>query len=202
MQVPRSTRARVLLLALPVLLVLAVGVGSAFAAIPNPGDGKYYACLVRSTGAVRVINFPKVRTCPKGQKLISWNVQGPAAAQGAQGPQGAPGPAGATGITKITLTTVTANSVIPIGTSGSVVATCPAGKIVGGGHGLQLGNVISVNFVKSGLVPNSAIDWVVEAYNGGGGPATITAYAICMTTDPGTVIATASKSKVAKRHGK
>jgi hypothetical protein len=147
-QAPRSTRARALLLALPGLLVLAVGVGSAFAAIPNPGDGKYYACLVRSTGAVRVINFPKVSTCPKGQKLIGWDAQGPGGAQGSQGAQGPQGPAGTAGITKITPTTVTSNSVIPIGTSGNAVATCPAGKLVGGGYGLQLGNVMSVNFFK------------------------------------------------------
>jgi hypothetical protein len=81
----------------PVLLVLAVGVGSAFGAIPNPGDGKYYACRVKATGAVRLINFPKVSTCPAGERLISWNAkgpQGPAGTQGAQGPKGDQGPAG------------------------------------------------------------------------------------------------------------
>ncbi len=75
-----------------VLVVLAIGVGSAIAAIPN--DGTYYACLTKSSGALKVINYPKVSTCPKGQKLIKWNQHGAQGPQGAQGAQGAQGPAG------------------------------------------------------------------------------------------------------------
>ena len=79
-------------LVVAVLIVLALGVGTVYAAIPN-GNGTYRACLVKATGNVRLINYPKVSTCPKGEKLISWNAKGPAGAAGAQGPQGPAGPA-------------------------------------------------------------------------------------------------------------
>jgi hypothetical protein len=73
-----------------ILIVLAVGVGSAIAAIPN--NGTYYACLTKSTGVMEVINYPKVK-CAKGTQLIKWSQQGPAGPQGVQGPKGDPGPA-------------------------------------------------------------------------------------------------------------
>ena len=77
------------------LVVLALGAGTVYAAIPN-GDGKYYACRVKNTGAVRLINYPKVKTCPTGEKLISWNAKGPQGPAGPAGPrdQGDQGPAG------------------------------------------------------------------------------------------------------------
>ena len=58
------------------LVVLALGAGTVYAAIPT-GDGKYYACLVKSSGAVRLINYPKVKTCKSGERLINWNAKGP-----------------------------------------------------------------------------------------------------------------------------
>ena len=76
-----------------VVIILALGVGTVYAAIPTR-TGKYSACLVKNTGAVRLINFPKVSTCPKGEKLINWNAKGPAGPQGPQGAQGPQGPAG------------------------------------------------------------------------------------------------------------
>jgi hypothetical protein len=75
------------------LIVLALGAGTVYAAIPN-SNGKYYACYVKDTGVVKLINYPKVRTCPKGEKLIDWNAKGPAGPQGPQGAQGDRGPAG------------------------------------------------------------------------------------------------------------
>ena len=67
------------------LIVLAVGVGSAIAAIPN--NGTYYACLTKSTGVVKVINYPRVK-CAKGQTLIKWSQQGPAGPAGPGSPLG------------------------------------------------------------------------------------------------------------------
>jgi len=49
------------------LVVLALGAGTVYAAIPN-GTGTYHACYVKATGAVRLINYPKVKTC--GRVLI------------------------------------------------------------------------------------------------------------------------------------
>ena len=209
MHVPRSTRARVMLLALPVSLVLAVGVGTVFGAIPNPGDGRYHACRVKATGAVRLINYPKVSTCPKGQKLIDWGrtgpqgpagtagAQGPAGAEGAQGLQGAQGVPGTAGITKITLTKVSKTFGIASGAIKNDVATCPAGKVVGGGFSADLADV---KITQSR--PEGVNGWLVDGTNAGINTWFVTIYAICMTTDPSTVIATASKSKVAKKRGK
>ena len=55
--------------------MLALGAGTVSAAIPN-GNGTYYACLAKDTGGVRLINYPKVSTCPKGEKLIKLERQG------------------------------------------------------------------------------------------------------------------------------
>ena len=74
--------------------------------------------------------------------------------------------------------------------------TCPSGKVVGGGH-VQTGPV-TANLL--GSKPISSNTWQASVYNPALADATVTAYAICMTTDPGTIIATASKGKVAKKH--
>ena len=71
------------------LVVLALGAGTVYAAIPN-GNGKVYACYVKSTGAVRLINYPKVKNCKSGEKLIKWSAQGPAGPVGPQGPGAGP----------------------------------------------------------------------------------------------------------------
>jgi len=78
------------------LVVLALGAGTVYAAIPN-GSGTYYACRVSNTGVVKLINYPKVSTCPQGEKLISWNAKGPQGPAGPQGPTGDRGPTGADG---------------------------------------------------------------------------------------------------------
>jgi hypothetical protein len=75
-------------------LVVEVGIGSAIAVIPN--NGTYYACLVKKTGAVKVIKYPKVQ-CPTGTCLIKWKAKGPAGPQGVQEPQGPQGDQGPKG---------------------------------------------------------------------------------------------------------
>ena len=77
------------------LIVLAVGAGTVYAAIPN-GSGTYYACLTKSSGVVRLINYPKVK-CATSERFIKWSQQGPAGPAGVQGPKGDPGSAGASG---------------------------------------------------------------------------------------------------------
>jgi hypothetical protein len=182
------------------LVVLAIGAGTAYAAIPN-ASGSYYACLVKDTGAVRLINYPKVKTCPDGQRLISWNQQGPA---GPQGPQGAQGPAGSAGITRITVTTVPGDFTIPAGDplggtpNSGVTVACPAGKVVGGGYSSDSsGNVIVTDSRPDGN------GWRVEAANVNGTYAqTVGAYAVCLTTDPAAVIAKVAPAKSGKNHRK
>ncbi len=191
-----------------VVVILALGVGTVYAAIPNPTNKKFYACFVKSTGVVRLINYPTVSTCPKGQRLIDWNAkgpvgqQGPQGVQGMQGPVGPQGPAGEAGITNITLTkkVQTFNANEAIGQTGSVDAVCPAGKVVGGGFAQWEDNLRVIN-----SYPVTTDTWRVkwkkmEADEGVVGPP-VYAYAICMTTDPAGVITTA-KVKVAKKKGR
>ena len=187
------------------LVVLALGAGTVYAAIPN-SNGKYYACYVKNTGVVKLINYPKVSTCAKGEKLINWSAQGPQGPQGpagAQGPagpagaQGPAGPAGAAGITKINLTQVNSSfdllAVVNDTNSGTV--TCPAGKVVGGGFGQGAYGAIITDSRPSGI--NA---WIVYAKNTAASVATVSIYAICMTTDPSAVIARASNFTPAKKH--
>jgi hypothetical protein len=196
------------------LLLLAVGVGSALGAIPNPGDGKYYACFSKASGAMRVIDYPKVSKCPQGQKLIDWGRtgpqgpagpgggQGPGGPQGLGGPQGDQGIQGSPGITRINLNQVPGNPIVGIDgqTFGTATATCPAGKVVGGGFTQDDAGMVDI--LRSWPINPST--WQVQGFNFDlAGPThihTFQAYAICMTTDPGTVIATAGKGfKIAKK---
>jgi hypothetical protein len=149
---------------------------------------------------VRLINYPKVQ-CAKGTQLIKWSQQGPAGpagvqgvqgaqgAQGLQGEQGLQGPPGEAGITKVTLTMVPGPlTLIPATLHGSAVVPCPAGKVVGGGFTLASGSDSLVNFDMSR--PTGSTEWRVAARNSSTTlDATIGAWAICMTTDPGAVIA-------------
>jgi hypothetical protein len=125
-----------------VLIVLALGVGTVYAAIPN-GSGTYRACLVKANGTVKLINFPKVSTCPKGERLITWNAKGPAGpagpqgAEGAQGPQGPQGPSGSSHWGDIADKPAGfADGVDDIGPSyaSSIIYTWP-GQLSGGGAG-------------------------------------------------------------------
>jgi hypothetical protein len=45
------------------LVVLVIGAGTVYAAIPN-ARGTYYACLIKDTGAARLIDYPKVKRAP------------------------------------------------------------------------------------------------------------------------------------------
>ena len=191
------------LVALLAVVLVAPGLDPAEGAIPNK-NGLYRACLTKSTGAVRVINYPKVK-CAKGQRLISWNAKGPAGPQGpqgspgAQGAQGIQGAPGAAGITKITLTRVATEpaKAIPPNDFTNTSVDCPAGKVVGGGFNAAT----DVNVFFSNAV--DADTWWVGGRNPSNENKVLQAYAICMTTEPGTVIATASKGyKVAKRKGR
>ena len=83
-------------LVVAVLIVLALGVGTVYAAIPS-GNGKVYACYVTNTGAVKLIDYPKVKTCQAGEKLISWNAKGTGWSGGTRRPVGSAGTQGRLG---------------------------------------------------------------------------------------------------------
>ena len=91
----RLRRRRVLLVALPLLALVA---GVALAAKPSarrPSTAVINACVKKGSGQVRVVR--PGAGCRKNESRLSWNVQGPAGPRGATGAAGATGPAGAAG---------------------------------------------------------------------------------------------------------
>jgi hypothetical protein len=85
------SRRRLLLAALPLVVMLAVGV--AYAAIPDAGV--INGC-VGGNGNLRVIDAAQ-EACKSSEAALSWNQQGPKGEAGAVGPQGQVGPAGPQG---------------------------------------------------------------------------------------------------------
>jgi len=191
------------------LVVLALGAGTVYAAIPN-GSGTYYACLTKSSGVVRLINYPKV-TCATGERFIKWSQQGPAGpagVQGVQGPKGDQGPAGPAdwnaipnkpagfsdgvddGVTGMKLTTVSSSLNVASTKWISIGVDCPAGsKVTGGG----LGDTSDlVDWTASYPIVNGT-GWAVRAYNGDTTVKPITVFAVCMSVEPPGVITTAKK---------
>jgi hypothetical protein len=71
-RLPRLRRRSLVLLG--VFAIGAVAAGVAWATIPSP-DGVIHACFVRATGALRVIDAPRVK-CKRSEKAIHWNVAG------------------------------------------------------------------------------------------------------------------------------
>jgi hypothetical protein len=184
-------------------LVVAVGIGSAIAVIPN--QGTYYACLTKSTGVVKVINHPKAK-CATGQKLIKWNAKGPAGPQGDQGPAGPADwgaipnvPAGFAdgvdndGVTGVRLTRVTGvGQSLPSGESRSAIVECPAGsRVISGGYVTSAPGDFSV--LQSLAFPDST-GWSIKAiYEGTVTGISIAALAQCMSVEPTGAITVAKK---------
>jgi hypothetical protein len=110
-------------------LAVALAVLAAVGAAGAQSAGVIRACVNTNSGAVKIVGSGD--GCAGSERLLTWNVQGPA------GPQGPLGPAGASGVTG--LETVTRVVTLPPG-AGSVVhanVTCPAGKVVlSGGYRL------------------------------------------------------------------
>jgi hypothetical protein len=180
--------------ALLAVALVAPGLDPVAGAIPNK-NGTYSACLTKSTGALKVINYPKVK-CATGQRLIKWNAKGPAGpagpagAQGAQGAQGDPGPQGPkgdAGITRITLTTHSKDELVAPAQYKYIDVTCPAGKATGGGFF----DVSPTTHVFDSR-PYGTATWSVWVRNDGNADDYVSAYVICMTTDPSAVIASLS----------
>jgi hypothetical protein len=200
------------------LVVLALGAGTVYAAIPN-GNGKYYACYVKNTGVVKLINYPKVSTCPKGEQLISWNAKGPqgpagpVGPKGDQGPKGDPGPAdwnaiankpagfadGADneGVTAVKIKTVTSTTpaIVAAGNLGEDYVDCPTGFLaVGGGYHLGGTFVDLANLVIWHAGAMDVDTWQVSGYKPSGGSVTITAQVTCMRAEPAGLVIAAKNS--------
>jgi hypothetical protein len=65
----RSWLARRLVVVLAVVAVFALGSSVVLAAIPNT-NGSVYACYAKTTGAMRVVNYPTVR-CTSSEKMLA-----------------------------------------------------------------------------------------------------------------------------------
>ena len=93
----RLPRRRLLLVALPLVLVA----GVALAAQPSgrrPSNAVISACVKKTDGRVRIV--AAAATCRRNEQGVSWNAQGqpgPAGPAGAAGQSGPTGPAGAAG---------------------------------------------------------------------------------------------------------
>ncbi len=220
MSAPRSSLGLGSLL-VAVVIVLALGVGTVYAAIPN-GTGTYRACLAKNTGTVRLINYPKVSTCPKGEKLIAWNAKGPAGAQGPQGPAGPADwnaipnkPAGFAdgvdneGITGVKVTRVSGPKSAPQADGVTFAyAYCPEGSLlVGGGADIDTGNdqgaANTTHFLSN--QPGGPRNWFARAWKqlGSGGTYQTQAFAICLSTEPAGNLSLAGKvTKAATKKGK
>jgi hypothetical protein len=117
-------RARTGLLAIGGAIVLAVGGGTAYAAIaggPVDSSGVVHGCYTnRALNGSHVFVLQDAgTTCPKGTTAISWNQAG---ATGPAGPAGPIGPAGATGATGLTGATGAAGPQGPTGLTGATGA--------------------------------------------------------------------------------
>ena len=206
--------------ALLAIAVLATGLSPVSGAIPN--NGTYSACLTKTTGAVEVINYPKVK-CANGRRLIRWSQQGPQGAQGPggpQGPQGPQGPAGPAdwnaipdkpagfadgvdneGVTSVRIRTVTSTpSTIAAPGTASITADCPAGFLaVGGGYILIQGEL---DFF---IYDNGALDadtWLIDVWNPVGAAVIVAAQVHCLRAEPGGLVIAAKNSSYGPKHKK
>ncbi|MFL5955743.1 MAG: hypothetical protein ACJ76I_16725, partial [Gaiellaceae bacterium] len=90
-----SRRVTILLLLCAAGLTLAGAL--AFASIPD-SNGTIHACYSKTSGAVRIIDFP-TQNCTATENPISWSQTGPTGPTGPSGPTGPTGPKGDTGNT-------------------------------------------------------------------------------------------------------
>jgi hypothetical protein len=203
-------------------VVLLSELGPVSGAIPK--NGTYSACLTKSTGKVRVINYPRVK-CAEGQRLIRWSQQGPpgpqgaAGAQGAEGPQGPAGPADWNaipntpagfadgvdheGVTSVKIKTVLSTTPVTIdpGSNAGDTADCPAGFLAVAGGYYVIGYV-DIFIYRSRAA--GAGSWQVDAFKPASSPgaATLTAQVICLRAEPAGLVIAAKGSHYGPKHAK
>ena len=120
----RLPRRRVLLAALPLVLVT----GVALAAQPGgrqPTSAVIHACVKKKTGQVRIVTASAV--CRRDESSVAWNGQGARGPEGTAGQQGPAGPAGAAGPKGDAGAAGAAGAQGPAGPAGPAGLTGPAG---------------------------------------------------------------------------
>jgi hypothetical protein len=164
MEVPRRLRPgrRGLVICGLVAVALGAAAGIAYASIPD-GSGTYTACMLRSTGTIRLIDpsLPPsslLSHCTSLESRITWNQtgpqgpQGPRGATGPQGPTGAQGPKGATGLQGLQGERGqqgTQGSTGPTGQDGAQGPTGPAGTFTG--HYASPNGLFSIDVGDTGI---------------------------------------------------
>jgi hypothetical protein len=165
------------------------------AAIPDK-NGVIKACYVPTLGVLRVVD--STATCQKGETALSWNVVGPQGPAGPigmtgatgpqgiqgpvgpQGPQGVPGPAGGGGVTG--LVRVQVDSPYDDVATKEVFAPCPTGThVLGGGYTFFLGGPTVT--LRQNLPSVDADGWLVSGTNDEGTPWSVSAIAMCASTN-------------------
>ena len=181
----RLSRRRVLLAALPLVLVT----GVALAAQPGgrqPTSAVIHACVKKKTGLVRIVAASA--SCRPGESSMAWNAQGtrgPSGAAGTPGPQGAAGPAGPSLPSLESLNGVGCHLA---GAPGTATLTYDAGGIAtlkcvpsGGGSSAQ----IRVNELMTGST-GAASNEFVELFNAGSSAADVGGFKVAYRSSAGT----------------
>jgi hypothetical protein len=136
-----------------VAAALVVGGGVAVAAIPSTSTGNITGCVLKTTGAARIIDYQAGKRCKATENSLNWAQQGVAGAIGPIGPAGTPGVSGWEIVTAMTPIDTDANK--------SVTAYCPASKVVVGGGGFG-GNTQS-SFAQNSLSGEPGRAWALYA---------------------------------------
>lgn len=80
------------------ILIVAIGImfSTMTATQATPAQSKFYACMKKTSGAIRIVSPTK--KCTKQEIKINWGITGPQGIQGLQGDPGAPGADGQDGV--------------------------------------------------------------------------------------------------------
>ena len=149
----RTQRVR-LTIALGVAIAMSgLVIGMVAASIPGQGN-VIYACYVKATGGLRVIDYPQVN-CLAFETLISWNQQGVAGTPGQAGQNGAKGDAGTQGPIG---PAGPAGPIGPAGPPGAPGSSDPAALVIG---------TLKVHGTNHGQIANGIdvvnYDWKIES---------------------------------------
>ena len=153
-------------------LVLMIGGAVAYAQIPST-DGTITACMVKTSGTIRLIDAEAGATCRSTEKEVTWNQAGQ------------PGIDGVSGYETVVRTRVTDVGIF----FSSLQANCPTGKkVTGGGAGIidEFGGSSPDYDVDMSHPTADNTGWfaIFDVENPSGRTYTLSVYAICATVTP------------------
>jgi hypothetical protein len=181
----RLLRRRVLLAALPLVLVT----GVALAAQPGAqraSSSAIHACVNKKTGLVRIVSASA--RCRRGESAMTWNAQGARGANGAPGAAGPQGPAGPAGPSLPSLESLNGVGCHLAGAPGTAALTYDAEGVAslkcvptGGGSSAE----IRVNEFMTGST-GAASNEFVELVNAGSSAADVGGFKVAYRSSAGT----------------